>query len=977
MANKPDKIEKYLSEYAGIKEQCEDFARTIESIVQSILQEKGVRYQSVTHRVKGEESLRGKLSGPGAPNIKKSVREIQDLVGCRVVFYLEKDREEALKHLENELNGSVKPRPPNPGGYESPHLIVKLDKDRLRLGEYKRFKRAKLKCEIQFTTVLDHAWAELQHDVIYKPDKSLRESGNFDILQTLFSMVKESYLVQAQEVFDMIYENIDGLTGAGPSPGLPIILKLADIATTNKYIYTTLRLLEYYLEQHSSHDPLEPTIIEAMNDMVNRSKTLKPAFEYGLPVGYEQTAELYLRILENTKYVYPNEVFKVLKELSVNGNLTIQEKSLDIVSKMAKYTISSDERKIYYQVQIFFLNEIEAWNEKELKIYLSLATKVAQELLSPSFEGMSYDGGTKAYLLLGALPADDTVKRIRLRTIKILQNLYHFSKTVAEKQLVLDAFHTAMVRSNVPGQGDKDELDTIILENVNSIISFYSSFVESAEFEIVQTVKKQLNLCLIWFKTGLEGVETLQSLIAENTEYQIYEVLVGWNIDFSPERRWDNAGRVRAQKIDEYVEQITNSNSQRWRNRILSIIKNYEPEKAPEFEHLRLFLEKLGEQHHTIAKQLVTEFEVEFRHFLINLLLGIWRSGQTRWVIDLLKIWIEEGKHLSDSAFLFKYIQEADIQLLNAIYRKAEELKDKNAFINIIASVIANHALHQAGKGLFIDCVKKLTELEYASWLDLGVFITESPIWKTLTEDDWKVILENQIISPNINYYMECILVKHAKEAPHLVIDFFRQRANKSEKQGYSISYNAIPVTMQSYLSEAFEKNAEPIIRDILRWLEDDLNNMIISFIAAKLLKDIFPHFHSELERQLIEIVNSGQENRIAVVFRVLNAYHGEKFLHDICKAIIKKYPGNEEYEQALFSILAEESTRGISPPFERVFLEYYEKDKANIQSWKKDTDPAILDFVSRYEKYLDKLIAREKERNYNQPPEENDPPIT
>ena len=972
MANKPDKIEKYLSEYAGIKEQCEDFARTIESIVQSILQEKGVRYQSVTHRVKGEESLRGKLSGPGAPNINKSVREIQDLVGCRVVFYLEKDREEALKHLENELNGSVKPRPPNPGGYESPHLIVKLDKDRLRLGEYKRFKGAKLKCEIQFTTVLDHAWAELQHDVIYKPDKSLRESGNFDILQTLFSMVKESYLVQAQEVFDMIYENIDGLTGAGPSPGLPIILKLADIATTNKYIYTTLRLLEYYLEQHSSHDPLEPTIIEAMNDMVNRSKTLKPAFEYGLPVGYEQTAELYLRILENTKYVYPNEVFKVLKELSVNGNLTIQEKSLDIVSKMAKYTISSDERKIYYQVQIFFLNEIEAWNEKELETYLNLATKVAQGLLSPSFEGMSYDGGTKVSFLLGALPPNDTVKEIRLRAIKILQNLYNLSKTVAEKQLVIGAFHTAMVRSNVPGQGNVAELDAIILENVNSIISFYSSIVANAEFEIVQTIKEQLHSCSIWFKVGLEGVENLQSLITGNAEYQIYDVLVGWNRGFSPGLNFDRAGKLREQKIDEYVKQITNSNFPQWRSRILAVIKNYERERDQEFTYLRIFLERLSERHHTIGKQLITKFEFEFRHFLINLVLGLWRGNEKKWVIDLLKIWVAKGKHLSISAYLFKYVPEADIQFLNSIYKKAEELKDKNALANIIAAIIANSVLHQAGKSLLIDCVKKLTGLGDASWLNWQVFNTESPILKTFTEDDWGVILENQLLSPRINYDLEVILAILANNTPHLVIDFFRQRAIKSEEQGYSVKYNATPITMQSFLSDAFEKNAEPIVCEILRWLEDDLNNMIRSFIAVNLLKEIFPHFHSELERQLIEIVTSGMEDRVVVVFRVLDTYNGEFFLHNVCKTIIKKYPGNEDYEQALFSILAVEP-----PPLERVLLKYYEKDKANIQSWKKDADPAILEFVSRYEKYLDELISREKKRKYNQPPEENNPPTT
>ena len=970
MANKPDKIEKFLSEYTDVKELCEDFACTIESIVQSILLEKGVKYQSITHRVKSEESLRGKLSAPNAPNINKSVKEVHDLVGCRVVFYLEKDREEALKHLENELNGSVKPRPPNPGGYESPHLIVKLDKDRLKLGEYKRFKRAKLKCEIQLSTLLDHAWAELGHDVIYKPEEAIRRSNAFEVVTNLFSSVKKYHLAEAQRIFEMIYDNLDVIKQIHTQPGsstLPIVLKLIDISTTTGDVYTSLAILKDHMNQANVNMPQNNKIAKTLKGVLNRTKFLNKGLAYGtFPVEREQIVVLCLDILEQPQYFYLNEVFEILRRLSIDESPNVRQKALESISKMAKYTYSPKERKLYYQVQFFLLKEIETWIEtwsaRDLRAYLSSIVKIAETLLSPSFDAISSDGEFKAYWISGALPASNAIKGIRSRTVKRLRNLFHISKTVPEKQLVLKALRVALIRPNIPNQSNAADIDAIILKNVNSIISFYSSIVENAEFEIIQTIKEQLYSCSRWFKVGLEGVENLQSLITGNAEYQIYEVLVGWNNDFSPGLNFDHAGKLREQKIDEYVEQITDSNFPQWRNRILAVINNYEQERNLEFVYLRTFLYKLGEQHHKIAKQLVTEFEFEVRYFLSNLILGLSQGGQTQWVIDLLKNWVEEGKHLSDSAFLFQYIQESDIQLLNAIYRKANELKDTNALANIIASVMVNPALHQVGKGLFIDCVKKLTELGDASWLNWQVFKTESPILKTLTEDDWKVILENQIISPNINYYMECILVKHAKEAPHLVIDFFRQRANKSEKQGYSISYNAIPVTMQSYLSEAFEKNAEPIIRDILRWLEDDLNNMIISFIAAKLLKDIFPGFHPELERQLIEIVASGQEDRIAVVFRVLNAYHGEKFLHNVCKAIIKKYPGNENYEQALFSILAEESTRGISPPFERVFLEYYEKDKANIQSWKKDADPAILDFVSRYEKYLDELISREKE---------------
>ena len=986
MANKSHKVKKFLKEYADIKEQCEDLARTIESIVQSTLQEKNVKYQSVTHRVKSVESLKGKLSSPGATKINKSVTEVHDLVGCRVIFYLKKDREEALKHLKTELNGCEKRKPPNPGGYESPHLIVELNSDRLNLGEYKRFKGANLKCEIQFTTVLDHAWSELSHDVIYKPEEAIRRSNAFQVVRNLFSKVKEYHLVEAQRIFEMIYDNLDVIKQIHTQPGnstLPIVLTLIDISTTTGDVYTSLAILKNHMSQANINIPQNNKIAKTLKDVLNRTKVLNEGLAYRtFPVGREQVVALCLEILEQPQYFYLDEVFEILRGLSIDESSNVRQKALESISKMAKYRYSPKEHKLYYQVQFFLLKEIETWidtwNERDLRVYLSSIVKIAKALLSPSFDAISSDGEFKAYWIYGALPASDAIKGIRSRTVKRLRNLYYISKTVPEKQLVLKALKVALVRPDIPNQGDTADIDAIILENVNSIISFYSSIVANAEFEIIQTIKEQLHSCSLWFKDGLEGIENLQSLIARKADYQIYEVLVGLDRNFSPELSIRDVERVRVQKIDEYIEQITDSNFPQWRNRVLAVIKNYERERNEEFRYLRTFLYKIGEQRHTIAKRLVTEFDFEFRHFLSTLILGLWRGGQIRWAMGLLKNWVEEGKHLSDSAFLFRYVQEADVKLLGAIYRKADDLKDTSALANIIASIITNSVLHQVGKSLLIDCVKKLTEFGNASWLNSQVFNAESPILKTLTEDDWRIVLENQLIAPNINYDLEIILARLAKKSPHLVIGFFRQRSNKSEKQGYSINYNTIPVAMQSHLQDAFKKNATFIICEILRWIEDDLNSPRKSFSAANLLKEIFPNFDPELERQLIEIVTSGEKDRIAVVFRVLNTYNGDVSLHNVCKEIIKAYPGNQKYEQALFKILADTSSMGASPPFERVFLEYYQSDKKRIQKWKLDKHPAIQNFVAIYEKRLDEQIARLQDYlKNNQPPEENDPPIT
>lgn len=51
-------------------------------------------------------------------------------------------------------------------GYQSVHYLVKMHPSRIRLPEYARFEG--LTFEIQIRTLLQHAWAEMEHDIQYK-----------------------------------------------------------------------------------------------------------------------------------------------------------------------------------------------------------------------------------------------------------------------------------------------------------------------------------------------------------------------------------------------------------------------------------------------------------------------------------------------------------------------------------------------------------------------------------------------------------------------------------------------------------------------------------------------------------------------------------------------------------------------------------------------------------------------------------------
>src|SRR5690606_32824725 len=161
---------KYLALY-------ESFAETVQFVLKkALLSAEGLPHpQSIQYRAKSVESLRNRLSEEGKLESQTLEQDRRDLAGARVIFYTNNDVEKFLGspliHENFEIDeGSTKihhPIPENEGArYRGIHYTVRLREDRIRLPEYARF--AGLRCEIQVQTILNHAWSETSHDIVYK-----------------------------------------------------------------------------------------------------------------------------------------------------------------------------------------------------------------------------------------------------------------------------------------------------------------------------------------------------------------------------------------------------------------------------------------------------------------------------------------------------------------------------------------------------------------------------------------------------------------------------------------------------------------------------------------------------------------------------------------------------------------------------------------------------------------------------------------
>lgn len=156
--------------YREAQSQYESLAALISTTLQSMLKSSRIDFVGVTYRAKSLISFTEKIQRKKYDN---PALEMMDLAGIRVVVFIERD----IKKVEELINHSFNVHPIDSSdksstlgadrfGYRSVHFVCDIGESRIALPEFKPF--AGMQFEIQVRTVLQHAWAEIEHDRSYK-----------------------------------------------------------------------------------------------------------------------------------------------------------------------------------------------------------------------------------------------------------------------------------------------------------------------------------------------------------------------------------------------------------------------------------------------------------------------------------------------------------------------------------------------------------------------------------------------------------------------------------------------------------------------------------------------------------------------------------------------------------------------------------------------------------------------------------------
>ncbi|HHY10744.1 MAG TPA: RelA/SpoT domain-containing protein, partial [Firmicutes bacterium] len=189
-------ISDFIRSYKKNMSRYETLAQTCAQLCERELKRAGLRVL-VTHRAKRLDSLLAKVESRSQDVAYGSVSEIYedilDLAGVRIALYFPKDRAKVdaflretflvdqTKDFPQKQNGAS-PYPKRFSGYSARHYRLRMKAEHLPL---EKQYLSEYYIELQVGSVLMHAWAEIEHDLVYKSTPGVLSHDEYAILDEL------------------------------------------------------------------------------------------------------------------------------------------------------------------------------------------------------------------------------------------------------------------------------------------------------------------------------------------------------------------------------------------------------------------------------------------------------------------------------------------------------------------------------------------------------------------------------------------------------------------------------------------------------------------------------------------------------------------------------------------------------------------------------------------------------------------------
>jgi len=927
------KIDKAIEEYKKAKERYEDFARSISFILEKILKSKKIRYQQIQYRSKDIASLRSKLENN--PNLLNTT--VQDLAGCRVIFYLEEDIYRFVELLKQVLKIVEMKDKRSPDDYNALHVIVKLDSAREGMVEYSGFKDTI--CEIQLTTPLFHAWSEINHDIGYKTDTELKKFSqkDYDFLEKKLSEIMSNYLVKASYTFSFIVSqfarlkegkqtlNIDTLGEVSKSDSNEQILsylnKLASFSTYYRLPpeFDFLPVLEGIWAKAQQND--ERSQQKKASDIIAASFRLIRPVKYW---DYKKVIDICVK--RCSEDLFQNECLGTLKEFS-------------------KYDLNA-VKLIGYDPQKTLITSISNMKIEKAEIRDALIS-ISNLLLNNSIEGYAQEQFNTLTLMMGPIPVNDTLKEIRKAAIALLLKLFERETNYKESENIIAALFNCA--SPIHHGKMTEEHSKTIHENLEIILAFINVNYSKLKNRSKKSIEGHLSRGFI-SKYESVLIQEVRAKMAKDADYLKYKALVGYDLDYGLD--FKDIESKRRESLDGYIAQITDDNIDEWKNYLINeLLDGFSDQNQGEYYNVHYLLRMLATHKPNEGKRLLDVPELS--KFRISLLIGLLESDKKAEIKETIKNKIEKGENLAEIASAFFSIKDIDAIIVSELTDKILSGKDVPSLLAALQTICKHYQGNEHFKEVFVKVIGRLTDLSFHDWPEKMSYLAE-PITNGLTAEEYRTILKNLVLKDTVDYPTEQILLPLAEKEPKQIIDFFRQRIeNRGSDEGM---IDAVPYRFL-LLGDRLKIKSDIVIKEILKLVESE--DWKLKWGASSLLTAIFPVIDENLSGELGELVKTKDSTKLDNVLWVLDRYDGSPGVLAIAKEIVESFQVTDQLKSRLQGSLSNTSVL----MGEDGLIKAYEEKIASVNSWKSDTHKSVAEFAESYISYLENSIKYEKAR--------------
>ena len=988
---------------------CAEVRKLLERVIED---DNGYRLQHIQHRAKTLESLSRRLEEIDELDSDSIETHRKDLAGCRIVFYTNND---VNRFTQSGILGDLfdidwdrsrfhQPRPGEESAdklFQSYNYVVKLKADRAALLEYREFEE--LYCEIQVQTSLNHAWAEMAHDTIYKRSEiSGFGSREMELIEKRLGEVMRNYLLPAGYHFQQIATDVQRLADGKALFDAGILDAILSAGNNNDRNDLLVRLKENVLPHYDDLPSKFPEIRNKLKQawiLALETETVPLRTPFGELDGItpEQVTAKIAEILKQYRYIEPEETYACIRELYLDSSSAEARKQLtEVADALASNALQVWERSGPV-VQVILAELLT--KEKDIAHVAPLALTIAGKTLQPDIEGTTWSSSS---VTIRQRPIEHSapLEEARRKVIDVIAT--YAESVVADDKLLQSAIEPLFSAGDHPRHGAASpEVAAMIYSDLAFALERIAQFASKVSFNSRQHIESQLLRYWRWYKSLPQHLTSaanvvnahgrlvqkmiqLRETLNSDEQFIAFKTIVGYQSVFPHE--WDEDSMdfklreaTRGQMQQELADNITNEN---WSDLKLLLVTaaKVQSKDLLTFPPYVEFLSLIAERRRDLAFELLADRENMPAWTIRPMAHALLNGDLRREVEDLLNQWLKEGLFVQEIAEFIAHSDNVNLSLVRKTAQRATEDQNKIACVSLLAAAIRHFGNDRMfwRDEIFFPCLEVAEQANMHYWMqrfwDAG---GEDSLFLNLNEAQTNTLLEALVEYPRIDYELEELLQLIASKDHKKVLEWFGVRIEFAAGRSLA-NYEPIPYAFQS-LHEILQPYADDLIAVLREWRER--RKGIPPWEISDFLSRVYPNFEEPLPSKLLAMAEVANVNDLALIASSLRGYRSREELLPLLREVLASDAANDEIEEDIAMVIRE--TGVVSGEFGQA--QAYQAKVDMLKPWLEDSKARVSTFATRTIHELEQRIADENRRaqeaialrrlQHGEPLDDDDPP--